>query len=612
MPKKDKKERKRKRSEKPLEEETITSSDLINGPPNKQKKSKKHFERRVARDGAAQLEALASETRKDKKKTAAAPSAAAAPPTKPSFELESYWAAPDLAGDALDAVKLERKAAGVVVRGSARAPAPLEATFDWADASTPQPLWRGCGAHLRGRPPTAVQRQAWPAALRGLDVLAIAPTGSGKTLAYLLPAIGRVLGGGGPRSRCALVVVPTRELAAQVHLVAKKAEKWAQAELGACVVAGGAGAASRPQQFEALSRSSLAVATPGRLLDLARGGAAKRLDAVVCWVVDEADRMLQLGFEEQLDELSRLVPSERQTLLLTATFPQRLRHAADRYVGEAHRVCTIRVNTSGGDDAAPAPAAPAEAAAPEAAPAPAPDADAAPPSKPQDDGARRGSSLAKIAKNVTQQVHVCAAHKRPRLLLRFLERFRKEDAAKRQASKVLLFVNTASACAEVVELVKRHYKANTVALLHGKLPQRDRDAALLNFRAGKTNVLVATDVASRGLHVSRLNVVVNWDFPTNLEAYTHRVGRAGRDGEPATALSFFTRNLIPLAPALVALLTDAGQAVDPQLAECAAKRTKTLADRRAADAGDAPAPAPAPSDDPDDLFLAALRAAADA
>ena len=120
----------------------------------------------------------------------------------------------------------------------------------------------------------------------------------------------------------------------------------------------------------------------------------------------------------------------------------------------------------------------------------------------------------------------------------------------------------------------------------------------------------ATDVASRGLHVSRLNVVVNWDFPTNLEAYTHRVGRAGRDGEPATALSFFTRNLIPLAPALVALLTDAGQAVDPQLAECAAKRTKTLADRRAADAGDAPAPAPA--DDPDDLFLAALRAAADA
>ncbi|KAH8075434.1 helicase [Aureococcus anophagefferens] len=529
MPKKDKKERKRKRSEKPLEEETITSSDLINGPPNKQKKSKKHFERRVARDGAAQLEALASETRKDKKKAAAAPAAAAPPPTKPSFELESYWAR---------GPRWRRSAPSSSAQGRGR--------------RRPRPLWR-----LRRAPqgPAAggVQRQAWPAALRGLDVLAIAPTGSGKTLAYLLPAIGRVLGGGGPRSRCALVVVPTRELAAQVHLVAKKAEKWAQAELGACVVAGGAGAASRPQQFEALARSSLAVATPGRLLDLARGGAAKRLDAVVCWVVDEADRMLQLGFEEQLDELSRLVPAERQTLLFTATFPQRLRHAADRYVGEPDRVCTIRVNTSGGDDAAPAPAAPA---APERAPGRASASRTrAPPSKPQDEAARRGSSLAKIAKNVTQQVHVCAAHKRPRLLLRFLERFGKEDAAKRQASKVLLFVNTASACAEVVELVKRHYKANTVALLHGKLPQRDRDAALLNFRAGKTNVLVATDVASRGLHVSRLNVVVNWDFPTNLEAYTHRVGRAGRDGEPATALSFFTRNLIPLAPALVALLT---------------------------------------------------------
>ena len=130
-------------------------------------------------------------------------------------------------------------------------------------------------------------------------------------------------------------------------------------------------------------------------------------------------------------------------------------------------------------------------------------------------------------------------------------------------------------------------------------------------------------VASRGLHVARLNVVVNWDFPTNLEAYTHRVGRAGRDGTDAHALSFFTRNLIPLAPSLVVLLEDAGQTVDPQLRDCAEKRRKTLADRAAATAAPPDAPrqthtqAPADGDDDDDdgdgedLFLKAMRAVAD-
>ena len=219
--------------------------------------------------------------------------------------------------------------------------------------------------------------------------------------------------------------------------------------------------------------------------------------------------MLQLGFEEQLDDLAKLVPVRRQTLLFTATFPQRLRAAADRYVGEASRVSTIRVNVSAaGKDRdavaprdqttppAPAPAKPTTAA-PETTPKAAPEeTTAAAPEEAAPAEGHRGSSLAKIAANVRQQVHVCATHKRPRLLLRFLERFRKEDAARRQASKVLVFVNTAAACGEVVDLVKRHYKPQTIATLHGKLPQRDRDAALLNFRAGKTNVLVATDVAT--------------------------------------------------------------------------------------------------------------------
>jgi len=209
---------------------------------------------------------------------------------------------------------------------------------------------------------------------------------------------------------------------------------------------------------------------------------------------------------------------------------------------------------------------------------------------------------------VTQTVHVCAPHKRPRLLLRFLEKFRAGGAARRQAAKVLIFARSAANVGEVVELVARHHDAKTVAALHGKLPQAARDAVLVNFRAGKTCVLVATDVASRGLHVAGLDCVVNWDFPTNLEAYTHRVGRAGRDGSAdALALSFFTRNLAPLAPPLVALLEAAGQAVDAQLRACADERTAALAKKAAKEEAAAAAPPPGEGDD---LLLAALRAAA--
>ena len=181
---------------------------------------------------------------------------------------------------------------------------------------------------------------------------------------------------------------------------------------------------------------------------------------------------------------------------------------------------------------------------------------------------------------------MCAAHKRARLLLRFLEKARTEDTERkvRQASKILIFVNTAVACKEVHELLVRHGHARSQQL-HGKLPQKERDAALLGFRAGKVYELVATDVAGRGLDVKNLQYVVNWDFPPNLETYTHRVGRAGRDNHAqqalkpgdtpqpkAKALSFFTRNMSPLAPSLVSLLKQCDMHVQPQLQEIADER----------------------------------------
>ena len=157
------------------------------------------------------------------------------------------------------------------------------------------------------------------------------------------------------------------------------------------------------------------------------------------------------------------------------------------------------------------------------------DAAAAPPPPPT-------TTLARVPPNVVQRVHVCAPHKRPLLLLRFLERV-KANATGRQQERVLIFANTAQACGEVAELIRRH--DGKAVELHGKLRQSDRDKHLLAFKAGKTPVLCATDVAGRGLHVPGLKVVVNWDFPPSLETYTHRVGRAGRGGEAAEALSLF-------------------------------------------------------------------------
>jgi hypothetical protein len=199
-------EKKRRKKEKKLKKKrglvaaapTDAAPADIAGPPCA--KRRKHYERRVERDGKAELAALTAAPTK-------AAAAAAAPAPAPSFDLASLW---DAASPPLDAAKAARKAIGVVVRGAVDAcPLPLAPDFAWGAPGLPVPaMWAGCGRWLRGAPPTPVQRQAWPAALRGLDVLAVASPGSGKTLAYLLPAAARVLAA--PRDACAVVVVGVR------------------------------------------------------------------------------------------------------------------------------------------------------------------------------------------------------------------------------------------------------------------------------------------------------------------------------------------------------------------------------------------------------------------
>jgi ATP-dependent RNA helicase DDX5/DBP2 len=548
----------------------IPAEDLM-GPPNKKKKIRKQIEKRAKRAAKEEAKALARAPRIQR---------SAQPLNAPDHVVASLWGGP---GSVDEATKLRRKALGVVVRGAAaQCPAPLEDDVKWGDARLPQPLWRRAGAKLNDQPFTAVQRQAWPAALAGLDVLAVAPTGSGKTLAYVLPAVARLR----RESSVAVALAPTRELAKQVLAAVKRALRGGTET--AILVAGGAGASSRPEQADALRSAHFVVATPGRLADLASSNLAPRLNDASILILDEADRMLQLGFEEQLDSMAASVPGKRQTLLFTATFPGKLRDAAARWVRSL--TVTVRVNASKGaaeleaSSSAPAPAPPVAAEA-------ADDAAEPPPPPP--------TTLARVPPNVVQRVHVCAPHKRPRLLLRFLERV-KANATGRQQERVLIFANTAQACGEVAELIRRH--DGKAVELHGKLRQSDRDKHLLAFKAGKTPVLCATDVAGRGLHVPGLKVVVNWDFPPSLETYTHRVGRAGRGGEAAEALSLFTRNFAPLAPALVALLEGSSQAVDPQLRECATKREARVAARSANDDAEE-------EEEGEDLFLAAMRAA---
>ena len=276
----------------------IPAEDLM-GPPNKKKKIRKQIEKRAKRAAKEEAKALARAPRIQR---------SAHSLNAPDHVVSSLWSGP---GSESDETKLRRKALGVVVRGAAaQCPAPLEADTKWGDARLPQPLWRRAGAKLNDQPFTAVQRQAWPAALAGLDVLAVAPTGSGKTLAYVLPAVARLR----RESSVAVALAPTRELAKQVLAAVKRALRGGTET--AILVAGGAGASSRPEQADALRSAHFVVATPGRLADLASSDLAPRLNDASILILDEADRMLQLGFEEQLDAVAATVPGKRQTLLL--------------------------------------------------------------------------------------------------------------------------------------------------------------------------------------------------------------------------------------------------------------------------------------------------------
>jgi superfamily II DNA/RNA helicase len=319
-----------------------------------------------------------------------------------------------------------------------------------------------------------IQRQALPPALAGRDVVAVAPTGSGKTAAFALPILQRMAqfpDGAGSGVR-ALVLVPTRELAAQVGEVFTQLGRGLPVPVRVRVVFGGV--SINPQMMALRGGTEVLVATPGRLLDLVSRNAV-RLGQVETLVLDEADRMLDLGFSEELARLLDLLPARRQNLLFSATS-----------------------DPAGADGIRAMLRDPVVIGHPERPPA-----------------------------EVKQRVYlVDQARKGP--LLRHL-------ILRGGWDQVLVFVAS-------------HHRADTVArklqnngisaeAMHGDLSQGARTGALAGFKAGGTQVLVATDLASRGLDIERLACVINYELPRSPKDYVHRVGRTGRAGVEGVAIS---------------------------------------------------------------------------
>jgi len=326
--------------------------------------------------------------------------------------------------------------------------------------------------------PTAIQAQTIPIGLSGRDVLGIAQTGTGKTAAFALPILHRLKSaehahGHSARRPRALILAPTRELAAQIG--ESFATYGRNLHLRHAVIFGGVG--QRPQVKALQGGVDIIIATPGRLIDLMEQGFV-HLDAVNTFVLDEADRMLDMGFIKPIQRIAARVPKKRQTMLFSATMPSEIQHLVNQLLHDPVRV----------------------AVTPEA------------------------TTVDKITQEL---IHVPRAHKVP-LLVHLLQ-----DPA---MQRVVAFTKTKHGADRVLRRLHAHGIAADA--IHGNKGQNHRVRALLAFREGHVRVLVATDIAARGLDIDGITHVVNIDLPMEPEAYVHRIGRTARAGASGAAISF--------------------------------------------------------------------------
>lgn len=321
--------------------------------------------------------------------------------------------------------------------------------------------------------PTPIQAQAIPVALEGRDLIGCAQTGTGKTAAFAIPIIAQMMDTA--NTECALILVPTRELAAQVGTVIASLTEFSL-QLRPTLLIGGV--PMRPQ-IKALSRNPrIIVATPGRLIDHLRSRNVQ-LTRTSFLVLDEADRMLDMGFAPQLREIFKFLPRARQTMLFSATLPKEIMRMAESILVNPARVMV---------------------------------------SKPSD-----------VAPKIEQTTLEVTHHQKNETLL---------DQLNAREGTILVFARTQTRTDRVARYLESY--GVSVARIHGGRTQGQRNRALSGFRQGEFRVLVATDIAARGIDVAHVAHVVNYDLPMTPEDYVHRIGRTGRAGAAGEAVSLIT------------------------------------------------------------------------
>ncbi|KAH8295074.1 hypothetical protein KR018_006680, partial [Drosophila ironensis] len=419
------------------------------------------------------------------------------------FKKNFYQEHPNVAARSPYEVQRYRDEHEITVRGQAQNP-----IQDFSEVYLPDYVMKEI--RRQGyKEPTAIQAQGWPIAMSGSNFVGIAKTGSGKTLGYILPAIVHINNqqplqrGDGP---IALVLAPTRELAQQIQQVATEFGSSSYVR-NTCVFGG----APKGGQMRDLQRGcEIVIATPGRLIDFLSAGSTN-LKRCTYLVLDEADRMLDMGFEPQIRKIVSQIRPDRQTLMWSATWPKEVKQLAEDFLGNY-----IQINI--------------------------------------------GSLELSANHNIRQVVEVC-------------DEFAKEEKLKSLLSdiydtsenpgKIIIFVETKRRVDNLVRFI-RSFGVRCGAI-HGDKSQSERDFVLREFRSGKSNILVATDVAARGLDVDGIKYVINFDYPQNSEDYIHRIGRTGRSNTKGTSFAFFTKNNAKQAKALVDVLREANQEINPAL-----------------------------------------------